>query len=99
MRGWHYRVFSALLYAEYYRLAYVDSETGENVYIHTNPNNPDTYDDNIYDPDDQSNNFRNDGTGTSASNRGPTTVGDLYLPQSPSMHGSRTYGEDYDRGR
>ncbi len=37
---------------EYYRLAYVDEETGENVYLATDPNNPDTDGDGIYDPDD-----------------------------------------------
>ncbi len=37
---------------EFYRLAYIDSETGENVYIPTDPNNPDTDGDGIYDPDD-----------------------------------------------
>jgi hypothetical protein len=39
-------------YDEYYRLAYVDEETGENVYLPTNPNNPDTDGDGILDPDD-----------------------------------------------
>jgi hypothetical protein len=39
-------------YAEYYRLAYIDDQTGENVYIPTDPNNPDTDGDGILDPDD-----------------------------------------------
>ena len=40
-------------YAEYYRLAYIDVETGENVYWYTDPNNPDTDGDGILDPDDE----------------------------------------------
>ncbi|MGA1848074.1 MAG: hypothetical protein ACMUHB_01920, partial [Thermoplasmatota archaeon] len=39
-------------YAEYYRFAYVDPDTGENFYIHTDPNNEDSDGDNIPDPDD-----------------------------------------------
>ena len=39
-------------YDEFYRLAYVDTETGRNVYIPTDPNNPDTDGDGILDPDD-----------------------------------------------
>ena len=39
-------------YDEYFRVAYVNSDTGENVYIPTNPNDPDTDGDGIYDPDD-----------------------------------------------
>jgi thrombospondin type 3 repeat protein len=37
---------------EYWRFAWIDSGTGENVYIPTNPNNPDTDGDGIMDPDD-----------------------------------------------
>lgn len=40
-------------YAEYFRLAGVNAETGENIYIPTDPNNPDTDGDGILDPDDQ----------------------------------------------
>jgi hypothetical protein len=40
-------------YAEYFRYAYVDLETGANVYIPTDPNNPDTDGDGILDPDDR----------------------------------------------
>jgi hypothetical protein len=39
-------------YDEYYRLYAIDAETGENIYIPTNPNNPDTDGDSILDPDD-----------------------------------------------
>lgn len=39
-------------YDEYYRLAYVNSETGENIYIPTDPNNADTDGDGTLDPDD-----------------------------------------------
>ena len=49
-------------YAEYYRISYVDQETGENVYVHTDPNDPDSDGDNKLDPDDQyPMNYRNDG--------------------------------------
>ncbi|MEA3557864.1 MAG: hypothetical protein U9R75_01290 [Candidatus Thermoplasmatota archaeon] len=40
-------------YAEYYRFAGVNEETGENIYIPTDPNNADTDGDGILDPDDQ----------------------------------------------
>ncbi|MCK5773176.1 MAG: hypothetical protein KAH57_05260 [Thermoplasmata archaeon] len=39
-------------YAEYYRLAYIDTETGEEVYGPTDPTNPDSDGDGILDPDD-----------------------------------------------
>ena len=39
-------------YAEYYRLAYIDTETGEEGYIPTDPTNPDSDGDGILDPDD-----------------------------------------------
>ncbi|MBN1390862.1 MAG: hypothetical protein JXA22_09515 [Candidatus Thermoplasmatota archaeon] len=38
--------------AEYFRLYGVNTETGENIYIPTDPNNPDTDGDGIFDPDD-----------------------------------------------
>lgn len=51
-------------YAEYYRLAYVDSQTGENVYRATDPTNADTDGDGLLDPDDQFPwDYSNDGTG------------------------------------
>jgi hypothetical protein len=50
-------------YAEYFRLAGVDADTGENVYIPTDPNNPDTDGDSVLDPDDSWPwDFSNDGT-------------------------------------
>jgi len=39
-------------YAEYYREWIVDPDTGEQTYIHTDPNNPDSDGDDILDPDD-----------------------------------------------
>ena len=39
-------------YAEYYRAWIIDPETGEQTYIHTNPNDPDSDGDDIPDPDD-----------------------------------------------
>ncbi|MFO8050257.1 MAG: hypothetical protein R6V01_00980 [Thermoplasmatota archaeon] len=39
-------------YAEYYRLLGVDEKTGENKYLPTDPNNPDTDGDGLLDPDD-----------------------------------------------
>jgi hypothetical protein len=39
-------------YDEFYRLAYVDEESGEKVYIPTDPHNPDSDGDGIMDPDD-----------------------------------------------
>jgi hypothetical protein len=51
-------------YAEYFRQAGVDRDTGEPVYIPTDPNNPDTDGDGVYDPDDSWPwDFANDGTG------------------------------------
>ncbi|MFW3145461.1 MAG: hypothetical protein ACMUIE_01455 [Thermoplasmatota archaeon] len=46
-------------FAEYYRFAYVDPDTGESVYMHTDPNSPDTDGDGRPDPDDR---FPLDGT-------------------------------------
>jgi hypothetical protein len=72
-------------YAEYFRLAGVDSETGENVYIPTDPNNPDTDGDGVLDPDDSWPwDFSNDGTSgggngggdTGGAGNGPATGGD-----------------------
>jgi len=40
-------------YAEYYRFAYVNPQTGERVFIPTNPNEPDTDGDGLLDPDDE----------------------------------------------
>ena len=90
-------------YAEYYRLAYIDPENGEKVFIHTNPNNPDTDGDTIYDPDDQyPNNFRNDGT--SGGGGGPVTGegGEPVPPDNTDTDGDGIpdakeyyYGTDY----
>jgi len=51
----HYELVDAPYdnYAEYYRFYYVDHETGENVYLHTDPNNPDSDGDGLLDPDDR----------------------------------------------
>jgi len=40
-------------YDEYYRYYAIDIETGDTIYIHTNPNDPDTDGDGFLDPDDQ----------------------------------------------
>jgi len=51
-------------YAEFYRFAYVDRDTGENVYWPTDPTNPDTDGDGSLDPDDDYPwDYSNDGTG------------------------------------
>jgi len=39
-------------YDEYFRFAYVDTETGDVIYLHTDPNSADTDGDKILDPDD-----------------------------------------------
>ena len=58
-------------YAEYFRQAGIDRDTGEPLYIPTNPNNPDTDGDGVLDPDDSWPwDFANDGTGGSG-NGGP----------------------------
>ncbi len=63
-------------YAEYYRLAYVDSQTGEDVYRATDPTNADTDGDGLLDPDDQFPwDYSNDGTGGSG-NGGADTGGE-----------------------
>ncbi len=50
-------------YAEFFRYAGVDRETGQPVYYPTDPNNPDTDGDSILDPDDSFPwDFSNDGT-------------------------------------
>jgi hypothetical protein len=65
-----------LNYDEYFRLAGVDSETGENVYRPTDPNNPDTDGDGMLDPDDSWPwDFSNDGTG-GGGNGGPDSGGE-----------------------
>ncbi|MFO8051624.1 MAG: hypothetical protein R6V01_08005 [Thermoplasmatota archaeon] len=63
-------------YAEYFRLAGVDDDTGENVYIPTDPNDPDTDGDGVLDPDDAWPwDFSNDGTSGSG-NGGPDSGGE-----------------------
>jgi len=63
-------------YAEYFRLAGVDADTGENVYIPTDPNNPDTDGDSVLDPDDSWPwDFSNDGT-SGGGNGGSDSGGD-----------------------
>lgn len=62
-------------YAEYYRLAYVDSVTGENVYRPTNPERGDTDGDGILDPDDQFP-WDNSNDGTGGGNGGPDSGGE-----------------------
>ena len=58
---------------EYFRLAGVDVDTGENVYIPTDPNNADTDGDSSLDPDDSWPwDFSNDGTGGSGNGGGNT---------------------------
>jgi thrombospondin type 3 repeat protein len=62
-------------YAEYFRLAGVDADTGEDIYIPTNPNHADTDGDGVLDPDDSWPwDFSNDGTSNSG-NGGPDSGG------------------------
>lgn len=72
-------------YAEFYRFAGVDRDTGENVYIPTDPNNPDTDGDSIYDPDDSwpwdfsgtgPNGGGNSGPNSGGEGNGPAVGGD-----------------------
>ena len=66
-----------LNYDEYYRLAGVDSETGENIYRPTNPKEADTDGDGILDPDDSWPwDFDNDGTGSGGGNGGSDSGGE-----------------------
>lgn len=72
-------------YAEYYRAWIIDPDTGEQTYIHTDPNNPDSDGDRIPDPDDISPlGYERDeestttpiGPGPGGEGEGPSTGGD-----------------------
>ncbi|MGA1819828.1 MAG: hypothetical protein ACMUHU_02345, partial [Thermoplasmatota archaeon] len=89
---------------EYWRFAWVDVDTGENVYIPTNPNDPDTDGDGLLDPDDpwpwdfsgDPNNGQGNGGGN-APNPGPPTPPDKKDTDGDGLmdNHERSIGTDY----